>query len=90
MLRAVLFALRRNLLSATYMTSWLDRVTHYNGHTIGLELLFGGASIVLTSELTPISFTIRSSSWTGCTSTWRTMNLNSPWRLICFLKSQRR
>jgi hypothetical protein len=51
MLRAVLFALKRNLLSTSYMTSWLDRVTHYNGHTIGLELLFEGASIVLTSEV---------------------------------------
>ncbi len=50
-LRAVLFALQRNLLSSPFLTSWLERITHYEGQAIGLGMLFEGNSPTITSEI---------------------------------------
>lgn len=51
MLRAVLNVLKRNLLSSSFLTSWLQRITHYEGQSIGLEMLFEGRSPAITSEI---------------------------------------
>jgi hypothetical protein len=51
MLRALLFALKRDLLSSSFLTSWLDRIAHYEGREVGVAMLFDGASPAITSEV---------------------------------------
>jgi len=48
MVRAVLWTLQRNILTMDFLGNWLDQITHYDDHTIGVEtflaLLDGGKS----------------------------------------------
>ena len=37
MVRAVLWALQRNILTLDFLGHWLDQITHYEGKTIGVE-----------------------------------------------------
>src|SRR5579872_989287 len=50
MVRAVLWTLQRNLLTMGFISNWLDRITHYDGKTIGVEsflaLLDGNKSAI--------------------------------------------
>ena len=49
--RAVLFALKRDLLTLPFLQGWLDRLTSYEGQKIGIISFFNGDPPIIGSEV---------------------------------------
>lgn len=51
LIRAVLSALQRDMLSLDFLMFWLDRLTHYEGQPVGITMLFAEDALTVKSEV---------------------------------------
>jgi hypothetical protein len=49
--RAVLGVLKRDVLAPPFLSAWLDRLTHYNGHAISIQEFLGGEPPIIASAI---------------------------------------